>query len=146
MIYWRISKYETRLGLQCQTPLRSYPLTLISYPLSLMPYPLSLIPYALSLISYPLCLSFISILCTKNIFVRKLVSAIKIESNFFLVEKKSFKSAWHFSRQHFACQHFFWIWKKCWYSAKHQVISTFCLIKYIAACWNYVQIGAMRIK
>ena len=31
---------ETRLGLQCQTPLRSYPLTLDPYPLSLIPYPL----------------------------------------------------------------------------------------------------------
>ena len=41
--------YITRLGLQCQTPLRSYPLTLDTWPFSLMPYPLSLIPNPCSL-------------------------------------------------------------------------------------------------
>ena len=37
-------KEQTRLGLQCQTPLRSYPLSLNPYPLSLplVPYPLVL--------------------------------------------------------------------------------------------------------
>ena len=36
---------KTRLGLQCRTPLRSYPLTLIPYPLTLplVPYPLVLL-------------------------------------------------------------------------------------------------------
>ena len=44
---WRIMNVifvilkETRLGLQCQTPLRSYPLSLIPYPLSLIPCSLS---------------------------------------------------------------------------------------------------------
>ena len=49
----------TRLGLRCQTPLRSYPSTLDTYPLSLIPYPLFLIPYLLSLISYPLSLTLV---------------------------------------------------------------------------------------
>ena len=35
---------NTRLGLQCQTPLRSYPLTLIPYPISLIPTPCPLSP------------------------------------------------------------------------------------------------------
>ena len=39
------TKIKTRLGLQSQTPLRSYPLTLDTGPLFLMPYSLSLIPY-----------------------------------------------------------------------------------------------------
>ena len=40
---------NTRLGLQCQTPRRSYPLSLIPFPLSLIPYPLYLVPYPLVL-------------------------------------------------------------------------------------------------
>ena len=32
-----VSQYETRLGLQCQTPFRSYPLSLIHTPCSLFP-------------------------------------------------------------------------------------------------------------
>ena len=50
------NREQTRLGLQCQTPLRSYPLTFDTWPLSLIHYPLSLIPYPLSLIPYPLSL------------------------------------------------------------------------------------------
>ena len=38
------SNGKTRLGLQCQTPLSSYPLTLDTWPLSFMPYLLPLIP------------------------------------------------------------------------------------------------------
>ena len=33
---------NTRLGLQCQTPRRSYPLSLIPFPLSLIPFHLTL--------------------------------------------------------------------------------------------------------
>ena len=50
---------NTRLGLQCQTPLQSYPLSLIPFPFSLFPYPLSLISYPLSLIPYPLSLPLV---------------------------------------------------------------------------------------
>ena len=41
----RVTRDETRLGLQCRTPLRSYSLTLIPYPLTLplVPYPLVLL-------------------------------------------------------------------------------------------------------
>ena len=42
-------KRSTRLGLQCQTPVRSYPLNLDTYPLCLFPYLLSLIPNPCSL-------------------------------------------------------------------------------------------------
>ena len=49
----------TRLGLQCQTPLRSYPLSLIPFPFSFTLFPLSLISYPLSLplVPYPLVLA-----------------------------------------------------------------------------------------
>ena len=46
---------NTRVGLQCQTPLRSYPLSLVHYPF--IPYILSLIPYTLSPISTPCSIS-----------------------------------------------------------------------------------------
>ena len=41
---------ETRLGLQCRTPLRPYRLSLIPWPFNLIPYPLSLVPSSLFLI------------------------------------------------------------------------------------------------
>ena len=52
-----LTQIQTRLGLQCQTPLRSYPLTLDTWPLPLMPYPLSIISYSLSLIPNPCSLT-----------------------------------------------------------------------------------------
>ena len=57
---FHIEKRQTRLGLQCQTPLG-----LIPWLLSLIPWLLSLIPYPLFLIPYPLSFSIcsISVIC-----------------------------------------------------------------------------------
>ena len=59
------NKKETRLGLQCQTPLRYYPLSLIPFPFSVFPFSLSLIPHLISIIPTPCCLSPSTVLFMK---------------------------------------------------------------------------------
>jgi len=76
---WELAKsIVTRLGLQCQTPLRSYPLTLDTWPLSL-----SLIPYLLSLIPNPCSLTLSTVPLKKfrwGLLWLWLLSEVKVKS------------------------------------------------------------------
>ena len=57
-----IELYRTRLGLQCRTPLRSYP-----WPLPLIPYSLSLIPHPSSLTPSPFSFSPSTVFLSRNL-------------------------------------------------------------------------------
>ena len=55
---------KTILGLQCQTPLKSYPLTLDHWLFTLDPWPLAITPHHLSLIPTPCSFSLNTYYCS----------------------------------------------------------------------------------